>query len=606
MNVKLMTRLSGDVGVCLWGLVVSLSLVTMAGMADVPPENALSRTYQGRGANSPVHDLAQDTSGNLYVGGDFTSVGNLPANYIAKWNGTTWSALGDGTDSSVYALATDSSGNLYAGGLFHEAGGVTANHIAKWSGTEWSFLGTGTDGYVQSLAVDRSGNVYAGGGFSTAGDESANCIAKWNGTKWAAMGSGMGSNVYALVADSSGNVYAGGAFTDAGGVPASRIAKWNGTTWSALGSGMGGSFASVYALAVDGYGNLYAGGGFTTAGDVAVNYIAKWNGTTWSALGAGVKPAPYVYTLALDSSRNLYVGGSFLVAGSVEAYYIAKWNGSAWSALGTGMDNTVDALVADSSGNVYAGGGFETAGGTAATYIAKWNGEKWSALDTPPVAAFTATPLSGIYPLTVQFTDESFSGSTSILSWMWTFGDGSSSTEQNPIHQYPAPGQYTVMLEVANQTGSHSVSKSNYVTVDSAFVSSPRGGWYEAETTLSLCVQANPALGEVAFEWLKDGMSATGQNNACYVKELVSEEDTGWYVCRMTTTSKAVFETAPAYVLICPVGSLPSTHLAGSLVIAGIILLLGISVLWRGRHHSHWSALVHSQALCIGYHVFRD
>ncbi len=76
--------------------------------------------------NSYVYALAVDASGNLYAGGNFTTAGGVAANHIAKWNGTSWSALGSGMNSTVYALAVDASGNLYAGGDFTTAGGVTA------------------------------------------------------------------------------------------------------------------------------------------------------------------------------------------------------------------------------------------------------------------------------------------------------------------------------------------------------------------------------------------------------------------------------------------------------------------------------------------------
>jgi len=81
-------------------------------------------------------------------------------------------------NNTVYALAVDGSGNVYAGGNFAIAGGVSANNIAKWDGSSWSALGTGIDGddepYVSVLAADGSGNVYAGGRFTIAGGASAN------------------------------------------------------------------------------------------------------------------------------------------------------------------------------------------------------------------------------------------------------------------------------------------------------------------------------------------------------------------------------------------------------------------------------------------------
>lgn len=51
----------------------------------------------------------------------------------------------------------------------------------------------------------------------------------------------------------------------------------------------------------------------------------------------------------------------------------------------------------------------------------------------PPIAGFSAQPTAGEAPLTVQFTDES---TGDINSWSWDFGDSSTSTEQNPSHNY--------------------------------------------------------------------------------------------------------------------------------------------------------------------------
>ena len=82
---------------------------------------------------------------NLYAGGYFTTAGGVTANYIAKWNGSAWSALGSGMGGDpVYALAVSGT-NLYAGGDFTTAGGVSANYIAKWDGSAWSALGSGMD-----------------------------------------------------------------------------------------------------------------------------------------------------------------------------------------------------------------------------------------------------------------------------------------------------------------------------------------------------------------------------------------------------------------------------------------------------------------------------
>jgi trimeric autotransporter adhesin len=93
-----------------------------------------------------VNALAVSGS-TLYAGGDFTTAGGSAANYIAQWNGSSWSALGSGMNSDVYALAVSGS-TLYAGGDFTTAGGSAANYIAQWNGSSWSALGSGMNGAV--------------------------------------------------------------------------------------------------------------------------------------------------------------------------------------------------------------------------------------------------------------------------------------------------------------------------------------------------------------------------------------------------------------------------------------------------------------------------
>jgi PKD repeat protein len=65
-----------------------------------------------------------------------------------------------------------------------------------------------------------------------------------------------------------------------------------------------------------------------------------------------------------------------------------------------------------------------------------------------PIADFGASILSGLEPLDVQFTDLSTPGTGGITAWHWSFGDGGTSTEQNPLYTYNEPGIYSVSLRV--------------------------------------------------------------------------------------------------------------------------------------------------------------
>jgi Listeria-Bacteroides repeat domain (List_Bact_rpt) len=314
----------------------------------------------GAGPNGVVRCLAIDHTGALILGGVFTKVGDTQVNYIARWNGTTWSSLATGMDDVVNALAVSGT-DLYVGGWFSTAGGIRANNIAKWNGTTWSALAVGTNNQVRALAVWGT-DLYAGGDFTTAGGIEVNRIAKWNGKTWSPLAAGMDNFVYSL-AVSETDLYAGGDFTTAGGIAASYIAKWNGTTWSPLAAGVNNF---VRSLAVSGT-DLYAGGWFNSAGGNAANHIAKWSGSTWSPLAAGMGGS--VEALVV-SGTDLYAGGWFTSAGGSSANYIAKWNGTTWSPLATGLNYGVRSLAVSAT-DLYAGGDFTTAGGKGSAYIAR-------------------------------------------------------------------------------------------------------------------------------------------------------------------------------------------------------------------------------------------
>lgn len=70
----------------------------------------------------------------------------------------------------------------------------------------------------------------------------------------------------------------------------------------------------------------------------------------------------------------------------------------------------------------------------------------------PPVVQFTAQPGIGCVPVSVQFTDQSSSGSA-ITSRIWNFGDGNTSSQQNPINNYTFSGNYTVSLSISDANG---------------------------------------------------------------------------------------------------------------------------------------------------------
>ena len=374
--------------------------------------SALGSDGSGAGAlNGWVNAMA--VSGiDVYVGGYITDVGGIPgANFIAKWDGSVWSAVGAPYDiyGQVNAIAVSGT-DVYISGDFTNVAGIDeADYVAKWDGSAWSALGSNGSGdgalnsEVQALAIDGT-NLYVGGWFTDAGGvATADFVARWDGSSsWSGLGSNAGDGeiaslpgtvVFAL-AVSGTDLYVGGGFYDVAGIAeADAIAKWDGSAWSNLGSDFGNDGAilgpaAVYTFALSGT-DLYVGGSFHNVNSLSADNVAKWDtqdvgGLGWSPLGSdGNQDGAIkhnVHALAVVGT-DLYVGGEFYdAAGIATADRIARWDGATWNAMGSGgpdggaLNSEVDALaVSDSATGLYVGGMFSDAASIAtADYIALW------------------------------------------------------------------------------------------------------------------------------------------------------------------------------------------------------------------------------------------
>jgi len=148
-----------------------------------------------------------------------------------------WESLSSNwTDGVVTSIVADTNGNIYCGGSFTSINNIPAKRVAKWNGTQWQQMGNGfDDGAVEKMVLGQGGVIYAGGSFTRSGTTYFNRIAKWTGSNWTTLGNGFNDVVYAVAVTSDGRLFAGGKFTQSGGSPVmyfSRIAFWNGSVWS--------------------------------------------------------------------------------------------------------------------------------------------------------------------------------------------------------------------------------------------------------------------------------------------------------------------------------------------------------------------------------------
>ncbi len=102
-------------------------------------------------------------------------------------------------------------------------------------------------------------------------------------------------------------------------------------------------------------------------------------------------------------------------------------------------------------------------GGSGSNTVSKTN---FITVYANPTAAFNVSTLTGCYPLSVSFFDQSNAGSGSVASWQWDFGDGNISTDQAPTHIYENTGLFNVTLTVKNSNGcSKTITKPNLINI---------------------------------------------------------------------------------------------------------------------------------------------
>ncbi len=174
---------------------------------------------------------------------------------------------------------------------------------------------------------------------------------------------------------------------------------------------------------------------------------------------------------------------------------------------------------------------------------------EWPGSYNTPVANFTGGPTLGSPPMGVDFQDLTSGAPT---SWSWTFGDGGSSTAQNPSHVYNASGSYTVALTATNSAGNNTCSQPGFVTVKpllAQFTCSPTWGAAPLAVSFTDLSTNSPT----AWSWtFGDGGSSTAQNPSHtftsagnYTVSLTATNSLGSDTCQQTISACTVVSVYP-------------------------------------------------------------
>src|SRR5215471_18576988 len=188
-----------------------------------------------------------------------------------------------------------------------------------------------------------------------------------------------------------------------------------------------------------------------------------------------------------------------------------------------------------------------------------------------PVADFSATPTTGPLPLAVQFSDAS---TGSINTWAWNFGDGATSSVQNPQHTYSTAGSYTVSLTVSGAGGNNSTTKSNFITVSPPPVVPPSPPPVSPSPAPSVAI-TEPASGATVFGLVPVVATASANGGVAGVQFFVDGAPVGAEVTGAPYT--VVWDTTPV-----PPGSYSLTAqaraLAGTTTLSAPVAVTVIAV----------------------------
>lgn len=349
---------------------------------------------------------ALDGSDDVYVGGDFTIFKDLEANRIARLNNDgsldMGFVTGTGFNNSlplpsvccdrvkIVVPANDGSGDVYVGGTFTSYNGTPVGRIARLNidgsldtgfatGTGFDYVpGTGFSGGIRIIvpANDGSGDVYVGGVFTSYnGINVGSGIIRLNNDgsldTGFSTGSGWGEDSISLANDGSGDVYVARRSSPG-------IARLNddGSIDSGFDTGLTGfdDYVRAIAVATDGSGDVYAAGFYDDYNGTAVTSgLARLNSD--GSLDAGFVTDPGFVSRssfinpAIDGSNDIYVTSGDIVR--------LNDDGS----LDTGFDTSsvilnaapsCAALATDGSGDVYAGGSFRSIFGGPPVNLARF------------------------------------------------------------------------------------------------------------------------------------------------------------------------------------------------------------------------------------------
>ncbi|TVQ82933.1 MAG: hypothetical protein EA380_00265 [Phycisphaeraceae bacterium] len=349
----------------------------------------------------------------LYIAGTLGGVRNedlvwIPStSRIAKWDGTTWSAVGTGLFAgfvlqiAVLDHADGTHPMVYLSGeLLRITEDSSVHPLVAWNGTEWSEVPVPANSYISRIAVFDDGQgpkLYAAGSIRITPEQCV-AIARLEGEAWIPVLADVLDICQSIpfealvpIEDADGSALYIFGRTTSGGSNIANLGpvRWDGQDVEIFGDGLvynlvSGTRVTSIEFYDDGEGDaLYASGSFVGTSHISARGIARWNGASWEPVGgegarsAGIDSHLTRFDDGVEDA--LYFTGNLTFQG--ETRHVLKWDGVEWSDVGNAIRKRVYAaqVFNDGTGDaLYVAGEFAIADGSVADYIARWDGVAWS------------------------------------------------------------------------------------------------------------------------------------------------------------------------------------------------------------------------------------
>jgi hypothetical protein len=171
----------------------------------------------GLGGDS-VSDIAVTSSGHTYV---------LRGTDVYKQNGASWTGITSFFDGTVSCIEVVADGTLIVGGAFAKNGSTVLNGLARWNGSSWSAVGGGlhSGASVADIECLPDGRIVVVGNFDSAGGTLAKNAAIWNHSQWSSLGGGISD--FPRAVEFSGELFLIGTFGTVDGEPNDEFARYS-------------------------------------------------------------------------------------------------------------------------------------------------------------------------------------------------------------------------------------------------------------------------------------------------------------------------------------------------------------------------------------------